>query len=188
MEFRELVLLLLQEAVDELGPHIVVVFAKDRALQEQLGTTSEVVFALEMAVSGLGCRLEPRAQGFVELVGRCAGGGQDPHQACEEKELSAATERVLRLQPIDRDAHHPRIVSRSRRTKNRWSRPCSQTNGTSAHDGRSIITVADGTIRQHMCRLSGVFGVKMPGWRLGHPAEIATRAGRVLWQSVCLAR
>jgi hypothetical protein len=46
--------LLLEEAVDELCSHIVAVVAANLALQEHLGTTGDIVFAVEVLVPGLG--------------------------------------------------------------------------------------------------------------------------------------
>jgi hypothetical protein len=57
MELGEFVLL--QEAVDELRPHIIAVAAEYGALQEHFRAAGHIVFAIEVLVPGLGNQIEP---------------------------------------------------------------------------------------------------------------------------------
>lgn len=57
---------LLQQAVDDLDADIVLVFAKDAAVNQLLGTAGQVVFGVEEAVPAGGHEVKPPSQGIVD--------------------------------------------------------------------------------------------------------------------------
>jgi hypothetical protein len=64
MELAEIVLL--QQAVDDLGTDIVLVVAKDAAVDELLRAACEVVFVVEEAVPAARNEVKPASQGVVD--------------------------------------------------------------------------------------------------------------------------
>lgn len=64
MEWAELVLL--QQAVDDLGADIVLVVAKDAAVDELLRTVCKVVFVVEEAVPAARDEVKPASQSIVD--------------------------------------------------------------------------------------------------------------------------